>query len=714
MTAQARIERRTSTCPHDCPSVCALDVEVIDGSAIGRVRGSTRQSYTAGVVCAKVARYAERIHHPDRLTQPLVRTGPKGSGQFAPISWDEALDRTAEAFLKAEAAHGAEAVWPYYYAGTMGLVMRDGINRLRHAMGYSGQYSTICTTLAWAGYVAGTGRLAGSDPREMAESDCVVIWGTNPVHTQVNVMTHVQAARKARGAKVVAVDIYDNATMRQADMPLLLRPGTDGALACAVMHVLFRDGLADRDYLARYTDCPDELEAHLRSRDPDWAAAITGLSVAEIEAFARLVGTTKRSFFRLGYGFARSRNGAANMHAALCIPAVTGAWQHPGGGAFHSNSGIYGLDKRLIEGLDARDRKVRMLDQSQIGRVLCGDAEALRSGPPVTAMLIQNTNPVSVAPEQEAVKRGFSRDDLFVCVHEQFMTETARMADIVLPATMFLEHDDLYTSGGHQHLQLGPKLIDAPAGCRSNHDVLTGLAERLGAAHPGFAMSPREIIDATLRASGRGTLAALEAAGGILDVQPPFARAHYIDGFGHPDGKFHFRPDWAAVPLANDGPRGPADRLPALPDHWEAPLLSATERHPFRLATSPARNFLNSTFNETPTSRAKERHPTVMIHPDDAAPRGIGEATWVRLSNALGAVTLRATLFPGVRRGVLIAESIWPNDAFPDGRGINTLTGADAPAPFGGAAFHDIRVAIDPIAAVDPVAPTNPVAPVAP
>ncbi|MFE1599965.1 molybdopterin oxidoreductase family protein [Methylobacterium sp. ID0610] len=699
MTAQARIERRTSTCPHDCPSVCALDVEVIDGTAIGRVRGSARHSYTAGVVCAKVARYAERIHHPDRLTQPLIRTGPKGSGLFAPISWDEALDRTAEAFLEAEAAHGAEAVWPYYYAGTMGLVMRDGINRLRHAKGYSGQYSTICTTLAWSGYVAGTGRLAGSDPREMAESDCVVIWGTNPVHTQVNVMTHALAARKARGARIVAVDIYDNPTMKQADMPLLLRPGTDGALACAVMHVLFRDGLADHDYLARYTDCPDDLEAHLRPRDPAWAAAITGLTVAEIEAFARLVGTTKRSFFRLGYGFARSRNGAVNMHAALCIPAVTGAWRHPGGGAFHSNSGIYGLDKRLIEGLDRRRPEVRVLDQSQIGRVLTGDAEALRGGPPVTAMLIQNTNPVSVAPEQEAVKRGFAREDLFVCVHEQFMTETARMADLVLPATMFLEHDDVYTSGGHQHVQLGLRRIPPPGQCRSNHEVVAALAARVGAEHPGFAMTPRDLIDATLRASGRGTLAAMEAADGVLDAQPPFERAHYLDGFGHADGRFRFRPDWSAVPIAHDGPRGPADHLPALPDHWEAPLKLATPEHPFRLATSPARNFLNSTFTETPTSLAKERHPTVMIHPEDAAAHGIGEGAWVRLSNALGAVTLRATLFAGVRRGVLIAESIWPNDAYPDGRGINTLTGADAPAPFGGAAFHDNHVAIAPLAA---------------
>jgi anaerobic selenocysteine-containing dehydrogenase len=699
-----RIERRATTCPHDCPSTCALEVEVIDGKAIGRVRGAEDHSYTAGVICAKVARYAERTQHPDRLTQPLGRVGPKGSGQFAPISWDEALDRTATAFLDAERRLGSESVWPYFYAGTMGLVMRDGIQRLRHAKRYSGQYSTICTTPAWTGFIAGTGKLAGSDPREMARADCVVIWGTNAVHTQVNVMTHALRARKERGAKIVAIDIYDNATVRQADLGLIVRPGTDGALACAVMHVLFRDGLADRPYLARYTDCPRELEEHLATRTPDWASAITGLSVAEIEAFARLVGTVPKTFFRLGYGFSRSRNGAVNMHAALSIAAVTGAWQHEGGGAFHSNSGVYGWNKTLLEGKDVVDPNVRILSQIEIGRILTGDPVALRGGPPVAAMLIQNTNPVSVCPEQELVKRGFAREDLFLAVHEQFMTETARMADVVLPATMFTEHDDFYQGGGHQHIQLGPKLVEPPGECRSNHAVICGLAERVGAVHRGFGMSAREIIDETLMASERGDLATLEAER-WFDVQPPFRTAHYLDGFGYPDGKFRFSPDWTRVPNLNNGPVGPVDMMPRLPDHWEA-IETASAEHPFRLATSPARHFLNSTFNETPGSISREGRPEVMIHPEDAAPLGVCEGDWVRLANSRGAVLIRAKLFAGVRRGVLVAESIWPNDSFPDGRGINTLTGADPIAPYGGAAFHDNRVSVTRVAAdQEPVSP---------
>jgi anaerobic selenocysteine-containing dehydrogenase len=679
-----------SACPHDCPSTCALEVELNADGTIGRVHGAHDHDYTAGVVCAKVARYSEREHHPDRLMQPLRRTGAKGEGKFKPLSWDDALDIVADNFLKAERAHGSEAVWPYYYAGTMGLVMRDGINRLRHARKYSGFHSTICVNASYTGFAAGTGRVAGPDPREMAKSDLVVIWGTNPVNTQVNVMTHAVRARKERGARIAAVDVYMNGTMQQVDLPVLVKPGTDAALACAVMHCLFRDGKADWGYLDRYTDAPRELEAHLKTRDPAWASAITGTPVETIEEFARLIGERKRAYFRLGYGFARSRNGPVSMHAASCIASVTGAWQYEGGGAFHNNAAIYHWDKSMIEGHDALDPSIRVLDQSRIGAILTGDAEALCAGPPVTAMLIQNTNPVSVAPDQTKVKAGFARDDLFVCVHEQFMTETARMADIVLPATTFLEHDDFYQGGGHQYIILGPKLVEPPGECRSNHDVICALARRVGASHPGFEMTSRELIDWTLQNSGWGTLDNLEAKRWI-DCQPPFERAHYLDGFNWPDKKFRFKPDWPNVPFRSPYRSGPFAQMPTLPDYW-ASIEEADGECPFRLATSPARGFLNSTFNETPTSLRLEKRPQVMIHPDDAVASGIADGDYVVLGNARGEVRLHAHVFDGVRRGVLIAESIWPNDAFADGCGINTLTGADPIAPYGGAAFHDNKV----------------------
>ncbi len=676
-----------SACPHDCPSTCALEVELLPDGKIGRVHGAADNSYTDGVICAKVARYAERIHHADRVTHPLRRTS---SGSFERISWDDALDLTAEALLAAEKKHGPEAVWPFYFAGTMGLVMRDGINRLRHAKKYSNMYPSICTTLAWTGFTAGTGKLAGPDPREMAKADCVVIWGTNPVNTQVNVMTHAVKARKERGAKIVAIDIYQNGTMKQADLALCLRPGTDGALACAVMHVLFRDGFADWEYLEKFSDCPRELEAHLQSRTPEWASAITGLAVEDIEAFAKLVGETPRTYFRLGYGFTRQRNGAHNMHAASCIPTVTGGWRHEGGGAFHNNGDIYHWNKTLIEGNDVRDPSVRTLDMSRIGPILCNDPYDLGDGPPVTALFVQNQNPVEVAPDQTLVKKGFARDDLFVCVHEQVMTSTARMADIVLPATMFLEHDDVYQGGGHQYIILGPKMVEPPGECRSNHDVICEIAKRVGAEHPGFDMSARELIDETLKASDWGTLETLEKNKWI-DCQPDFETSHYSNGFAYPDGKFKFKPDWSNVPVGRKHDWGISDTGPALPDHWDV-IENADDAHPFRLATSPARHYLNSSFNETAGSRDRHGQPTVLIHPEDLEHLNIKPGELVRMGNRRGEIKIQAAAFDGLQRGVVITESIPPNQQFADEKGINTLTSADQVAPYGGAAFHDNHV----------------------
>ncbi|WP_273785417.1 molybdopterin oxidoreductase family protein [Brucella intermedia] len=685
-----------SACPHDCPSTCALDVEILDERTIGRVRGAKDNSYTAGVICAKVARYAERVHHPGRLKHPLVRAGAKGEGQWKQASWEAALDLIAERFLKAEQDYGSASVWPYYYAGTMGLVQRDSINRLRFAKRYSNQFDSFCTNMAWTGYFAGTGSLTGPDPREMAKADVVVIWGTNAAATQVNVMTHAVRARKERGAKIVVIDVYANATVRQADMGIVLKPGTDGAFACAVMHVLFRDGLADWDYLERYTDDPKGLEKHLQTRTPEWAAAITGLSVDEIEAFAHLVGKTRRTYFRLGYGFTRQRNGAVNMHAAASIACVTGAFLHEGGGAFHSNSGIFKMDKREIEGRAMQDVGLRFLDQSKIGRILTGDPEALYGGPPVMAMLIQNTNPMNVTPEQRLVRKGFAREDLFVAVHEQFMTDTAKMADVVLPATTFLEHDDIYRGGGQQHVVLGPKLIEPLADARPNIFVINELAKRLGVGHlPGFDLDERTLIDNMNANSDLPHFDELKEKR-FVDLQPPFEEAHYINGFKWPDGKFRFRPDWTGSPSPNKPPevmglQGPHHSIPEFPDHWEV-IETADAEHPFRMTTSPAHNFLNSTFAETPTSLAKEIRPELLIHPDDAAELGIEDGERIEIGNHRGELVLHAVLRAGQKRGVVVSEGIFPNSTFERGEGINILIGAEPAAPYGGLAVHDTKI----------------------
>jgi anaerobic selenocysteine-containing dehydrogenase len=685
-----------TACPHDCPSTCALEIELTEDGRIGRVRGANDHSYTAGVICAKVARYAERLYHPDRLMHPLRRKGAKGAGQWQQITWDEALDEIAEAFVRTEAKNGSEAIWPYYYAGTMGWVQRDSIDRLRHAKRYSGFFSSICTNPAWTGFTMATGVLRGPDPREMARTDCVVIWGTNAVATQVNVMTHAIKSRKERGAKIVVVDIYDNPTMKQADLALIVKPGTDAALACAAMHIAFRDGYADRAYMAKYADDPDGFEAHLKTKTPQWAAAITGLSVDEIEAFGKLIGTTKKTFFRLGYGFTRQRNGAIAMHAAASIATVLGSWQYEGGGAFHSNSDIFRMNSAELTGKSMKDADIRMIDQSQIGRALTGDAVALRHRGPVTAMLIQNTNPVNIAPEQRLVKRGFARDDLFVAVHEQFMTDTAEMADIVIPATMFVEHDDIYRAGGQNHILLGPKLVEPPETVRTNLFVIEELAKRLGVAdRPGFGFTAREMIDRVLQSSDLpGYDHFLEHK--WFDRQPEFDDAHFLNGFAHPDGRFRFRPDWTNQPAPNRPPEavgllGPHVELPVFPDQVDV-IEVADADHPFRLATSPARNFLNSSFAETKTSRQKEGRPELMINPADAEGHGIAHGDLVQVGNGRGEVRLHAKVTTEVKPGVLIAEGLWPNKAHVDGEGINVLTGADPVAPYGGAAVHDNKV----------------------
>ncbi len=683
----AKAEFVHSVCPHDCPSTCALEVEKLSATRIGKVRGARDNDYTAGVVCAKVARYAERVHHPDRLTQPLRRIGDPGVGRaaFVPLSWDAALDEVAEKLLQAEQRYGAETVWPYYYAGTMGLVQRDGIERLRHVKRYSRQVSTICVTLADTGWKAGTGAKRGVDAREIAQSDLIVVWGGNPVSTQVNVMTHIAKARKSRGAKLVVIDPYRTGTAEQADLHLALQPGSDGALAAAVAHVLLAEGYADRDYMARYSDWDAELEAHFAACTPAWAAEITGLSAAAIEDFARLYGQTQRSFIRVGYGFSRSRNGAAGVHAVTCLPTVTGAWQYEGGGALYGQSEIYPLDRGLIEGSDVKDTSVRLLDQSRMGPIVTGDKKDLGDGPPITALFIQNMNPVVVCPESAKVREGFLRDDLFVCVHEQFMTDTAAMADIVLPATTFLEHDDIYTASGHTYLQATRKVIEPLPDCRSNHEVICALAKRLGAEHRGFDMTAWEIIDATLKASGLPDADSLYAKH-WHDCSLGFETMHFLDGFAHADKRFHFKADWNGV-LA-----GELSRLPGYRDNIDR----ADAEQPFRMVAAPARSFLNTSFTETPGSLKREQRPTVLVHPQAAAELKIGDGARVRLGNTRGSIVLHAEIFDGLQPNVLVVESIWPNSAFEEGLGINTLISADSGPPTGGAVFHDTAVWLKP------------------
>jgi len=451
------------------------------------------------------------------------------------------------------------------------------------------------------------------------------------------------------------------------------------------LHILFRDNLADREYLASHTEGAAAIEAHLKTRTPQWAASITGLSVRDIEHFAKLYGSTQRSFIRFGYGFARSRNGAVNMHAASCLPAVTGAWRLEGGGALYGNKHIYPLDTTLISGLDMPS-DTRVMDQSRIGEVLCGNSTDLAGGPPVAALFVQNTNPVVVAPDTQRVAAGLCRDNLFTVVHEQFLTETAALADIVLPATMFLEHDDIYTAGGHTFLQYARKLIDSPGECRSNHVVMQGIASRLGIEHAAYAMNERELIDATLQASNLPPVDSWPSDG--LECAPDFEEANFLSGFPTDSGKFKFAPDWASIGPNSHG-------MPAMPDHWNV-IDEANDDHPYRLVAAPARQFLNTSFTETESARRMEKKPEAQIHPDTLAALGIDSGDKVRLGNMLGEVTLDCRASDGVQPGTVIVESIWPNHCFEHGLGINTLISSDPGQPNGGAVYHDTAIWVRP------------------
>ena len=678
-----------TTCPHDCPSACGLLVERLDDGRIGRVKGDPAHDYTRGVICGKVSRYQERTHHANRLTTPLQRVGEKGVGieAFEPISWEQALDRVAMEFKDATDRFGAESVWPYKYAGTMGLVQVNALERLRNLGGYSRQKETICVGLSGPGATVGSGRRQGVDPREMAESELVVLWGCNAVYTQVNVMHYVSQAKK-KGAKLVVIDPYRNATAEKADLHLMVKPGTDAALACAVMQVMIEEELADFAYLANYTDADEGFYRHLSSRTPEWAAEITGLTAQAIREFARLYGQSKRSFIRMGYGLSRSRNGAMSMHAGLCLPAVSGAWQYRGGGALQG-TGVHQFNMHRLHGLDVSVNGARLLDQSRIGPILEGSGAEMQGAVPVKCLLIQNTNPMAVAPESKQVHAGFKRDDLFICVHEQFMTETAAMADIVLPATTFVEHDDVYAANGHTYLGLGPKLIEALGEAKPNTWVIRELAKRLGIEHEFFGLTDQEQVEALLEDSNY--LVASEFEDGVrLDCAFSEDDAHFRNGFKHADKRFHFRADWAAVGDTEG-------RLPSLPD-FVSNIDAARDSHPFRLITAPARWFLNTSFTEVENSQRREgTEPYVLVHPDDLEQLGIEDGTDLEIGNDRASLRLKARAFDGLQLGVVVVHSVWPGTRFKDGLGINALVGADSPPPNGGAAFHDTAVWLRPL-----------------
>ncbi len=676
-------------CPHDCPDTCVMTVGVEDGRAV-TLGGDPEHRFTQGFLCAKVNRYLERVYSPDRILHPMKRVGRKGEGRFERISWDEALETIAARFRAIADRHGAQAILPYSYAGNMGLLAYGSMDRrFFQLLGASLLDRTICSTAGGAGLKVTLGKSIGFDPEAVVHSRFIVAWGANIVSSNVHLWPFIEEARR-RGARLVAVDPYRSRTAEKADEHLALLPGTDGALGLAMMHVIFRDGLEDRDYLERYTVGASELRERVAAWTPQRAAAITGLAAEAIERFARAYATTQPSALRLNYGLNRHAGAGMAVRTLACLPALTGAWRHPGGGLLMSASGAFPTNAAALERPDLVKPGTRTLNMSEIGRVLNDETLA----PPVKAVFVYNANPLAVAPDQESVRRGFGREDLFTVVHELFETDTVDFADVVLPATTTLEMYDIHKAYGHLYLSLNRPAI-APLGeSKPNSDVFRLLAERMGIDHPALRETDEEMARQAMfwdhpHLAGR-TFEDLEREGTIrLSVPDPYA-PFAQGGFPTPSGKCEL---YAAARAAQG--------LDPLPDYTppRENVLSAPDlarRYPLAFISPPAHHFLNSTFSAQPVFVRRESEPVVVLNPKDAAARGIAHGMQVRTFNDRGSFLARANVSDAARPGVAVGLSIWWAKMCPGGRNANAVTGQGLTDMGGGATFYDALVDVAP------------------
>ncbi|HEY7904571.1 MAG TPA: molybdopterin oxidoreductase family protein [Casimicrobiaceae bacterium] len=674
-------------CPHDCPDTCALRVTVADGRAI-KVEGDPDHPTTRGVLCTKVARYLERTYSDQRVLHPLRRVGPKGEGRFERIGWDEALTTIAERFRAiAASADGPQAIVPYSYAGTMGLLQYGSMDRrFFHKLGASLLDRTICATAGKAGYAATIGASIGTDLEQFENAKLILIWGSNPIVSNLHLWSRVQEAKR-RGAKLIAIDPYRSQTAEKCHRHLALLPGTDAALALGMMHVLVADDLLDRDYIARYTLGFDELEERVRDYPPARVAAITGLPESEIVALARDYGTIEPAVIRLNYGMQRHAGGGMAIRTVACLPALVGAWRHPAGGALLSSSGTYPVNTAALERPDLIWNRPRTINMSTIG-----DALLEADDPPIRALFVYNSNPVAVAPQSGKVVAGFSRDDLFCVVHDVFLTDTADYADIVLPATTQLEHLDVHSSYGHLYALANNPAI-APVGeAKPNTEVFRLLAARMGFDDPCFgetdeSMAANAFIAGHPRAAGIDWPTLKAQGWQRLNVPSPFAPFAQGD-FPTPSGKCELYSE----SLRRQG----LDPLPTYtpPRESAASDPALARRFPLTMLSPPARNALNSTFGGLPVFLETEKTPWLDIHADDAAARGIASGDKLRVFNDRGAFVVTARVTDRARQGVVVAPSIWWRKLSPDGTNANMVTGQALTDMGRAATFYDVLVEV--------------------
>ena len=677
-----------SVCPHDCPDACGMLAWVRDGQIV-RVSGDPEHPVTRGAICGKATRYAERVYSPDRVLYPQRRVGPKGAGLFERISWDEALDTVAQRFQSVMCEHGPEAILPYSFAGNMGVTSMGSMDRrLWHKLGASRLDRAVCSAAGNAGFNYTVGDKRGTDPETTAQARYILAWGSNLASVNMHQMTYVRQAQRA-GATFVHIDVQRNRTTAFADQFVQLRPGTDAALALGMMHVIIRDQLHDAEYVRANTLGFEALAARVREYPPERVAQITDVPVATIEQLAREYATTRPAFIRIGNGLQHHDNGGMAVRTIACLPGLIGSWRDVGGGAVKSNAGYAALNDAALMRPDLLGgRNPRTVNMNQLGYALTE-----LSDPPVKAIMVYNSNPAVIAPDQTRVLAGFRRDDLFTVVHEQLMTDTARFADILLPATTHFEQTDLYSSFWHLYLNLSQPAIAPMGEAKSNVEMFSQLAQRLGYDDACFKDDAEAMIAQSLQHPANPylagiTLEQLKRGGAVrLAVEEPHPA--YADGqFATPSGKIEFYSEQ----MARDG-------LDPLPAH--TPLTEGGDgeqppsgAYPLLFITPPNHFFLNSTYANMPSNIRSEERPRLEIHPDDARCRGIAEGATVRVHNERGDVQLEASLTTDVRPGLVSSRGLWWGRHSAGGFGVNATTPQRLADMGGGATFFSNLVEV--------------------
>lgn len=689
---------RRAVCPLDCPDTCGMLVTLQDGRAVA-LRGDPQHAFTQGFLCHKMARYLERVYLPERVLHPLRRVGPKGSGRFVRISWDEALTEIAARLRQiCDSPAGPQAILPYSYCGTMGKIQSESLDRrFFHRLGASVLDRTICATAGGTGLTYTLGARIGTDPEALDDSRYIINWGSNTAVTNSHLWVRMVAARK-RGARIVTIDPYRCRTAERSDWHLAPRVGTDAALALGLMHVLFRDGLVDQDYLDRYTLGADPLRERVRTEyGPERVAAITGLPAGDVERLAHEYATQSPAVIRVNYGLQRHAGGGMAVRTIACLPALIGAWRHASGGLLLTTSGAFGLNTRALQRPDLIPPGTRTVNMVQLAEALHGELP----GPRVASLFVYNSNPAAVAPDVQRVLAGLAREDLFTVVHEQVFTDTTDYADIVLPATTQLEQFDLHAAYGHFDVQVNLPAIAPQGEARCNTDVFRSLAARMGLEPELFAATDEDLAREALWETAAEqppalqgiTLDRLKTEGPLrLNLPRPFV-PFATGGFPTPSG----RCELYSERLGQLGHDPLPTYIPPAESPEAQPELAA--KYPLQLLTPPSPHFLNSTFVDNESLRRSAGAPELEIHPADAAGRGIADGQRVRVFNARGAFEARAAVGETVRPGVVVAPGIWWHK-LTGGTGNANLTTATRLADFaGGATFFDNLVEVQPLPA---------------